>query len=700
MQHTNAMPLCQHPRPAQAQADSATAISRKPIVGRWLLWLLCWLISLTGPVLAATAERTQQREHFRQAWAALAQADWDLAVEHAVALQDYPLLPYLRAEQIRQRSSAFSDENIAEFLQLHSDWAFHDSVRRNWLRTLGRDSQWQRLLKQAQSSDTDAEIQCYLARARILHNDSDSATSAELMRRVQNLWLTGNSQHKACDPAFAWLQQRAGISSELAWQRVALAMTAGNTGLVRYLRRFMQPQELLWTNRWLQMNASVIAGLKQARSWPDQQQAWTIADFGLQRLARQNHEQAYRYWQQLDNHFTWPAEQRAQALHAVALYGSLELQTQALSIIDQLPETASDPQLLAWRARVAMANLLWPQVLESIERMPLTQQQDGRWRYWQAQALQASEQQGAAHKLLQTLSNEATYHGFLAADWLQQPYQICATPAANDDWRSLPTAAQLERAVELHYVELNSYADRAWRQALAPLDARQRALAAQLAADHEWWLQSVMTLIDDATRQMYALRFPVSYEAIVRQQANVHQVDTALIYGLMRAESAMNPQAISSANARGLMQVTPATARALASRHGLSYSGSASLLQADTNITFGTTMLADMLARYAGDPVLVLGAYNAGPQVLQRWQQQNRPERPDIWVETIPYFETREYIPRVLAFSVIYDWLLNGDVTPISARMPGMHKPMQWRTSAVAGRRAVRCEADEATTAD
>jgi len=682
---------------------SSVQLGVSPQAHRWQARLYTVLVlcsfGLLMPALAAPAEpdsRLQQREDFRRAWSALARADWDEARTLATKLDDYPLLPYLRAEQMRQRASAFSDEQIVAYLQRHQDWAFHDTLRRNWLRTLGRDDQLQRLLLQATAEDTDPEVRCHLARAMIAQSDSNSDSKVQQQRLqslLQGLWLTGKSQHKACDAAFVWWRRQQGITSALAWQRAGLAMASGNSGLARYLQRFMQPADQDWLQRWLQMHSSPANTLAAAEAWPDQQQAWQIAVHGLARLARSDHEHALTLWQKLDRHFSWPASQRAAGLHDIALFGSLQLEPQSIEVIDSLPETASDPQLLAWRARVALANQLWQQVQQSIQRMPPEVQQDTRWRYWLAQSMQSVGAPEAAQVMLQTLSAEADYYGFLAADWLQQPYRICSLDAADDNWRSLPTAAQLERAVELHLVGLDSYAGRAWRHAIAPLDDRQRMQAATLAVAHEWWLQSVLTLAGEATRQTYALRFPLSYVPLVRQHAQRHELDPALVYGLMRAESAMNPLAISSANARGLMQVTPSTARTLARRHGLAYRGSASLLQADTNIAFGTTYLAEMLQRYAGDPVKVLGAYNAGPHVIERWQQESRPQRPDIWIETLPYFETRDYIPRVLAFSVIYDWLLHDAVMPISARMSGMPAALHSRPARPAEpqRRAVEC---------
>jgi soluble lytic murein transglycosylase len=132
----------------------------------------------------------------------------------------------------------------------------------------------------------------------------------------------------------------------------------------------------------------------------------------------------------------------------------------------------------------------------------------------------------------------------------------------------------------------------------------------------------------------------------------------------------MAEDAISSANARGLMQVLPGTAAKLAQRHSYDYRGSEQLMKADDNILFGTTFLRELMDRFDDNPVLVSGAYNAGPKAVERWLDSMGGRETAVWIETLPYYETRDYIPRVLAFSTIYDWRLQKPVKRISTRMP------------------------------
>ncbi len=194
--------------------------------------------------------------------------------------------------------------------------------------------------------------------------------------------------------------------------------------------------------------------------------------------------------------------------------------------------------------------------------------------------------------------------------------------------------------------------------------------AAALAIEENWLDLAIIALGNSGDLRWYEWRFPVAYGALLERHARSQNLDISWVMGLMRSESAMAEDAVSSAGARGLMQLTPDTARRLAKRHSYRYTGRNQLLEAETSILFGTSYLRELSDRFADNPVLVSGAYNAGPNAVDRWLDSQSGSEPAIWIETLPYFETRDYIPRVLAFSTIYDWRLQRPVTRMTSRMP------------------------------
>jgi soluble lytic murein transglycosylase len=122
------------------------------------------------------------------------------------------------------------------------------------------------------------------------------------------------------------------------------------------------------------------------------------------------------------------------------------------------------------------------------------------------------------------------------------------------------------------------------------------------------------------------------------------------------------------------MQLLPSTAAAVAKREGLPWRGAADLEQPALNIRLGTRYLAERRDRYDGRLWLAAAAYNAGPAPVERWLDARPDLPPDLWSETVTYRETREYISRLMAFSVIYDWRLGGELTRVSTRF-GLARP-------------------------
>jgi len=190
-----------------------------------------------------------------------------------------------------------------------------------------------------------------------------------------------------------------------------------------------------------------------------------------------------------------------------------------------------------------------------------------------------------------------------------------------------------------------------------------------------------MGIVPDDQRY-YSLRFPMHHEADIRLQSQVNGLDPAWVAAQTRAESSFMPKARSAADARGLMQILPGTGQLTAKRLGAPWSGGESLYQPEINLRLGTAYLRQMLDRFGGFPYLAIAAYNAGPAPVDRWRLARAQLEPDFFIESIPYKETRDYVTRVLAFSVVYDWRLNGNAAPLGERMLGrlVNEPSQRRS--------------------
>src|SRR5690606_320331 len=394
-------------------------------------------------------------------------------------------------------------------------------------------------------------------------------------------------------------------------------------------------------------------------------------------LARRDPGRATALLDQLAGPLALDAGQRGRVLHAAALWSAASYLPGSRARFAAVPNDAWDAPLHEWQVREALARGAHGEAMAAIARMPEAQRADPRWRYLEARLREEAGDAAGARALLEPVSREATWHGFLAADRLDRPYALCPRDAVEDPALRAGIAGlpALQRALELFALDRSGWAVGEWTRALDGLSDAERRAAVAIAVDAGWYDRAVFALHGGEELAFYALRFPLDHAEHLQRAAAARQLDPAWVAALIRAESVWMADARSHADARGLMQLVPATGKALARNLGIARRGPAPLHEPRANITLGTAYLRAMLDRFGGEPAVATAAYNAGPTPATRWQQQRPRDAVDLWIETIPYRETREYVARVFAFSVIYDWRLHGKAVPLSARLAGHPVP-------------------------
>jgi soluble lytic murein transglycosylase len=322
---------------------------------------------------------------------------------------------------------------------------------------------------------------------------------------------------------------------------------------------------------------------------------------------------------------------------------------------------------------------------------------DSRWRYFEARLLEMAGDKANAAILYRDAATKPEFHGFLAADRIGAPYALCpwTIEVAAAERGAVARDPSMVRAMLLYRLERGGWAEREWNDALSRFTPEQRRIAVGIAQDNGWFDRGVFGLVNVGGKsfpeelRLYELRFPLHHDAVIRREAAKHRLDPTWVAAEIRAESVFNPKARSHADARGLMQVLPSTGAGIAKRLGLPWRGGDSLYEPEFNIQLGTAYLRELEDKY-GLTYVAIAAYNAGPAPVARWQSQRPGMDADFWIETISYKETRDYVARILAFSVIYDWRLNGRAMPITDRLAGRM---------VDTRKAFVCPAPEAAPA-
>ena len=645
------MNIARRPRPA---AVVVATLSNLPSA-RCLFYACLTLLAMAFLPLSLQADTRWQaeREQFRQAWAAAGRGDLDTVSRAINQLGDYPLTPFLEFERYRQTIDRVDPDEMERFLARYRDWAFANRLEREWHRSLARSSDPSALLRYVEDSP-QVEVQCRLIRAKIQAGQIDG-----LEDQARDLWLNGRSQPRVCDPVFRWWRSQGNPTKDDAWRRFGLAVEAGETSLARYLRRYLDERDEFFANGWLNLAQRLNTGLNDAVRWPDAERSRQLIEWGLYRLASRDWQRATHMIERFERRFAFAEGDLDAIKRRAALFQAVDLNEQAVAAIDALPSDQIDQQMLEWRLRASLVTSDWNNVLSSVAAMSADEQIRGRWRYWRARAL-AELERPEAGLVYATLATEPHYYGFLAALKSNQPLTVCSRELTADGPTRLRLLndAEFERALELFEVGLNESARSTWNRVSRRISSTELQQAALIAAGIGWYDRAIFALGNAGAMDAYAWRFPIIERERVERYTEQYGVDTALVFGLMRAESAMQADARSSADARGLLQLIHDTARGVARRKNLSYNGPTSLYQPAINIPLGVAHLGELQERFDGEWTRVAAAYNAGITPATRWHQQRASLPTDIWLETLPFFETRDYVPRVLAFATIYEYRL------------------------------------------
>jgi len=292
--------------------------------------------------------------------------------------------------------------------------------------------------------------------------------------------------------------------------------------------------------------------------------------------------------------------------------------------------------------------------------------------YWRARALGQLADPAAATLLAAiAAAHPATYYGWLASERLGQGDDASVPTDLRASAVPFPSdleGAHADGARTLIALGLYAFA-REELDALRARGADARLVAAYAAArapDIAARLAVALGPRPDLERYAY----PLAYWGSVRRQAAAAGVDPLLVLALMRQESLFDPQAVSPADAHGLMQLLPRTAREVAAAAGRPPPSVPALNRPATSIALGTLYLHRLLDRYAGSWPKALAAYNAGVDAVAKWEQRygERPE--DEFVELISFRETRDYVKRVLRNYQIYRRLYAPSPAATSAGRP------------------------------
>lgn len=186
-------------------------------------------------------------------------------------------------------------------------------------------------------------------------------------------------------------------------------------------------------------------------------------------------------------------------------------------------------------------------------------------------------------------------------------------------------------------------------------------------------------------KELWQIAYPLAFGDLVRADENKHQVPPFLAFAIMQTESVFDPGVTSKAGARGLIQLMPATAADLARQAGLADFNPENLYQPALNLDLGTRYLGNLVRRFGGDDAavpLAIPSYNAGAGAVDRWLERRKSWDYDLFIEAIPFDETRAYTQSVLERWMTYRWV-HGSNLPGAQRIPYIPLAIPGRSTGV-----------------
>lgn len=613
-----------------------------------------------------------RREAYQTAKKAVKQGDTATA-RHLMQgiLKDYPLTVWLDYYLLAEEPAVSKFPAVMEFINSGRQHELADLLRSKYIEYLagqhefakvyqlyGGERPYSSAYEKLSAKQKGEQCRFHEAAWRSGHGSDEAVAFAN------QLYLDLNSRPAACSGLIALYDSKGYLTDRLRLERFerAYVSRADKSGLVKSLA-----SELSYSPYAAKVKAQMYFYSDPAKIFEETLHTDAdrrIAALAFCRYANFNPNDAAA---RLDEFIAWaqPTEAEMVGIYKIIALRFLERDRPltAITWVDQhLPALAWSPYIKEQRLRRAVWFSQWDIVYQLLDHVDHETAAEINWRYWKGRSAREIGREEEGRRILTEVAADRSFFGFLAAQelGLKAAYnQLSIDPSLS--WPAgLHGDPAVTRFFELYAMDdANSIYE--WRE-IAKYSSEDTAL---LMA--EWALRNgnsrlaIDSVVSARRWDALAYRFPIVYKDIYQRNAREQNVSLSLLYGVSRQESMLNPVIRSPAGAVGLMQLMPDTARLVSRQRSWSYSGTGSLTNPEVNVRLGSAYLRDMLDRFHNNRILAAAAYNAGPGRIPRWESKDGLKRDAaMYIENIPFLETRKYVQNVLLYDAIYNKLLTG----------------------------------------
>jgi soluble lytic murein transglycosylase len=633
-------------------------------VSKWIAGAVVVAFTSFAHADDTSADSRREDDSFLLLRDAVRQDDASKADFYAARLTSYSIPSYVDYYRLKSHLKDAPSADVRDFFQRYQGQAIVDRLRNDWLLELGRKRDWATFDEQYPLFvlNDDTQVKCYALISRALKGQKVADEARAL--------LTAPSAYgQPCADLIATLYQNGQFNTEDLYAQLRLSGEFNATGQARRIVALLDGPEKSAVQAVDLPTLAVAKGMGPSKV---EHQIYIVA---IGRLAKTSIKLATLALNKATPKMT--AQEQQQGWAAIALQSSYTLAPETTDYWRRSNGAPLSIDQIQWKTRIALRNGDWRQVENNIRAMPASLRNEPTWVYWLGRAMMArdgvtSQPTGEALQLFRSISDQSNYYGQLA---LEESGKLITIPPAGAPITAAeiaPIAANpnFQRALKFFNMRLRFEGTREWNWGLRGMSEREHLAAAEYARQNNILDRMVNTSERTRIQVDYTQRFPSPHNDVMHPATQTLGLDKAWVYGLIRQESRFIMDAQSHVGASGLMQVMPSTGRWVAKKIGLTDFAQDMLSDVRYNIMLGTNYLNMVLGNMDGNEVLATAAYNAGPGRLRTWRAAlTKPMDSTIFIESIPYSETRTYVKNVMSNSTYYAALFEGRPQSLKARL-------------------------------
>ena len=624
-----------------------------------------------NPLITTTPTLIAQRKYFSDAERAIKSGDTDTALSiQNNYLRNYPLSLWIDYWYLANNMDVSKFPQVKQFINSKVHQELGLLLKSKYIEYLSSVGQYKLVsdligkkpfLDDSEMTKTQQALQCRFYEARWQQGIADVTAAAF----ASKMYLQLSPYPSSCAGLVCLWGQNGYLDDKVQLEKFERAyITKNYSETTRSLAQGLEQTQFaprVAQEMSLYDNPAAVLSLDYVESDENTQRTAVLA---FKRFANLDPKSATPAFEAFANKFKISDTERLEIFQIIAK-GFLSRQSteEEVQWVDRnLPAVVWSEEIKIMRMRKAIWFAQWQIVYDLYDHLTDLDKNAINWRYWKARSAREIGRTQESKSLMAKVAKDRSFFGFLAAQ------ELSARMPFNHE--HLSKSARWPQTVAKNKAAVRFFEFRALKDSNAAIEWREIAKTgtndeAMLMA--EWALSTgnisyaISSVVAGQRWSALDYRFPKPFLNLYQKYSSYTNVPISFLYGISRQESMLNPDIKSPVGAVGLMQLMPGTAKMVSRKNNWSYSGTGDLVVPENNIRLGSAYLRDMLDRFDNNRILAAAAYNAGPGRINIWKSKDGKGRDAaMYVENIPFKETRQYVQNVLLYDTIYKKLLTG----------------------------------------